>query len=257
MAIYGIIVYFFVFPSNKKQNSDQTTSVITDADSSKIKLDVQSGNMSSDKKMILTLKISGLDGKDAVEELRKEGNIDIDVDEQKAEIQDTETEGDDALVVRLRTNVADDKYKDFNDGKSQNLDVRANLKYESGAAETKIVSTNFSKGDKNSSLGQEIAFGDKKDEKVEVKPTPNSEGPTRTTKTPKTPPEIVREKPKTTVSNPPLSPPTAIERQTRRENDKSGSEKGKKIGENSPTIPKSIKDGGESDRIKKGKAIND
>lgn len=178
LAGYGLFVYWYVFPNDDHLKTDDIASLITELNLSKIRLDLEDGNVSSDKKMMLTLKLSGLDGgKNVIEELRKDGYLSVEVDDQKAKIQNTEAIGDNALMIRVQTDISEEKFNNFNDGKSQTLNVRTDLNYGAGDTVSKTVSTNFKKSGKSSSLGQEIAFDNQKTADETNIPEPTTSAP--------------------------------------------------------------------------------
>ena len=164
LAGYVIVVYWFVVPQitdgKGTRDIDSKTIVGKDLNPSKVRVRVKDGNITSERKMLLTLILSGLD-EAAIIELQKDDNLLIEINEIAAKILSRESFEGDALLVQTESDVSDQQYKDFNNGKFQILDLRTDLNYNQGDTISKMLTTRFKKGSKKSSLGQEIAFNDK------------------------------------------------------------------------------------------------
>jgi hypothetical protein len=157
---YGIFVYSFVFPKNGNSASSNQNTVSQNPNPSKIRIDLQSGNITTDKKMLIVLKLSGFETPDSTAEMQKEGNIEIEINGKSTAVQNIEAIGETTLVIKAQTEITDDKFNDFNNGKNQILDLRIDFIYDRNNTATKVLSTSFKKNDKTpSSSGQEIAFG--------------------------------------------------------------------------------------------------
>ena len=133
-------------------------------------MNVKKGNVTSDQKMRLELELTGLDMA-AIIELQKDGNLLIEIDGKSAITQEINAIGEDKLLVLTETVVGDEQFKDFNNGKFLDLDVRTDLNYGAGNTASKMLSTKFKKGAKQSSLGQEIAFSERTETDLPGNPT--------------------------------------------------------------------------------------
>lgn len=220
ILVYGLVVYLFIAPKGGNDPSTEVAAAdVGSLNPSNVRLDLQDGNVSSDKNLIVILKMSGLGNKETVDELRKSGNVTIEINGDRADINNTESPNEDSLLITAQTRISDEKYRDFNDGKLQSLEIRANINYKSDSTASKYLSTEFQKGTKSSSLGQEIVFGtktgpgvtDPRNTSTTAMQTPNANkseasnirlGPAEVTRN--------RDNPRTPVSIPPPRPTSTI-----------------------------------------------
>ena len=192
---YGIFVYLFVFPSGKKNDSGDAVETVTRLDPSKVRLDVESGAISIDRVLNLTLKLSGLENKETAEELSKNDNLRLEINQNQAEIAETQISNEDVLMIRAKIPLSDDVYNNFSGGQTQNLEVRTDLQYDAGKTATKMLSTSFKKKDSTNSLGQEIAFVGNTENSNNMVTTANTNG------TSVAPPTASKPNPQKTVNN--------------------------------------------------------
>lgn len=182
---YGIFVYLFVFPSEKKNEAANPTETVTSFDPSKVRLDLESGAVSTDKVLNLSLRLSGLENNETIEELTKNDNLKLEINKNRAEILETQISNGNALIVLAKIQLSEDDYNKFSSGQMQNLEVRADMLYDAGKTATQMLSTSFTKKGATTSLGEEISFGNPNEKNVagttDPKQTPAPKQPTQNT----------------------------------------------------------------------------
>lgn len=210
---YGAFIYFFVFPENDKEINVKTTRVVKELNISDVRLDLEKGTISPDKDLIVTMKLSGLGDKEMIETLRQDDNLTVELNKKKADIKSTEPDGEDTLIVTAQTKINDDIFRDFNEGKPQDLEVRTDLQYKVDKTATKFINTKYQKGTENSSAGQEISFGKipKEKDSTSEKQTQTARK-TQTAKTPSKRPKPSKKKADAKVVRKRIPPPPSNKR---------------------------------------------
>jgi hypothetical protein len=126
----------------------------------RLDLDEKSGRIDSDvRKLIIVVKVKNLDSKDTVNRLRN-GNTQVEIDNQPAEILNTEPFPD-GFFVKAVAPLETAKFDNFMQGNSGDLQLKLTFLYED-ASSSQIILTTFSNGNTKHSEGWKVKFGSQK-----------------------------------------------------------------------------------------------
>ena len=129
------------------------------------------GYVSSNNKMTVEMQITGIGAEDVIEEIRKDNNLQIEINGQPSTLEETQIINGSILKVRAAAALPADKVEAFNDNELQDFSMSVDILY-SGDVISKKVETKFQKGKGNNSLGDIVAFGDVVERNIEPRKTP-------------------------------------------------------------------------------------
>ncbi len=132
------------------------------------------GYVSSNNKMTVEMQITGIGDEQVMEEIRKDNNLQVEINGQPGALEETQIVNGSILKVRASTVLPADKVEAFNADKSQDFSMSVDILY-SGDVVSKKLETKFQKSkSKNDtpSLGDLVAFGDVVEKNIEPRKTP-------------------------------------------------------------------------------------
>lgn len=132
------------------------------------------GYVSSNNKMTVEMQITGIGDEQVMEEIRKDNNLQVEINGQPGALEETQIVNGSILKVRASTVLPAEKVEAFNADKSQDFSMSVDILY-SGDVVSKKLDTKFqkSKGKNDTpSLGDLVAFGDVVEKNVEPRKTP-------------------------------------------------------------------------------------
>ncbi|CAN5236754.1 hypothetical protein BH10ACI1_BH10ACI1_04130 [soil metagenome] len=163
------------------------------------------GYVSSNNKMTVEMQITGIGGVDVMEEIRKDNNLQIEINGQPSTIEETQIINGVALKVRAASALTAEQFDAFNNDKPQDFAMNVDIFY-NGDVVSKKIETKFQKGkgtNPKPELGNLVAFGNVIEKNVAPKKiTPKSVVTDSSTDQPKQEDssDKTQTKPKTTTS---------------------------------------------------------
>lgn len=152
--------------TNSNTTTDNPTVVnkVLNGDRIKVSRDLK-GWVSTTNKMWVEMQINNIGETEIIEEIRKEDNLQIEINGQPARVIESSIDNGAILKVKAETDLPEDVAEGFRSGKPQDLDMTVDMFYNGDTISRKIKSK-YQKGNKTESQGLVAEFGDFQDQNV-------------------------------------------------------------------------------------------